>query len=273
LLTFEDAGGGGGSCRQTGERPTAPGSYRDRAIAGRSPVGGTQFCAMSSEPLHALRRIRIRDNGEPLVDLLAFSPALRWAAEHPVFTYQRERLCRLRVAQMLAAAQAELPPGIHLEIVEGWRSPSAQRMMYQSTWTQMRQLHPNWSDAALRRLVNRFSAPPDHPVHPPHLTGGAVDLHLVDAAGTRLDLTSPYLLADRRSAAMDAPGLSETTRINRRLLAGALTAVGLTSYAAEWWHWSYGDQGWAYRTGRPEAIYGPVAPGGVAAARQRETRE
>ncbi len=210
------------------------------------------------EPLSALRRIRIRDNGEPLVDLLSFSVDLRWAPEHPVFMYERARLCRQRVAEMLAEAQARLPAGFHLQIVEGWRSLETQRMMYSVTWEEMRRRHPDWSDAALRRVVNRYSAPPDRDVPPPHLTGGAVDLHLADSAGRMLDLSSPFPLEDRRSAAMDAAGLSPAARENRRLLAEALSAAGLTNYAAEWWHWSYGDQGWALRTGRAEAVYGVV---------------
>ena len=60
---------------------------------------------------------------------------------------------------------------------------------------------------------------------------------------------------------MDAPGLSDAARANRRLLAGALTAAGMTNYDGEWWHWSYGDQGWALRLGLDEAVYGPVAGG------------
>jgi D-alanyl-D-alanine dipeptidase len=210
------------------------------------------------EPLSTLRRIRIRDNGEPLVDILSGSPEVRWASRHPVFDYPRARLCRQRVAAMLAGAQARLPAGIHIQLVEGWRSPEVQRMMYRATWEEMRRFHPDWSGAALRRLVNRYSAPPDHPVPPPHLTGGAVDLHLVDAEGRLLDFTSPYEIADRASAAMEAHGLCETARANRRLLDEVLSAVGFTNYAEEWWHWSYGDQGWALRTGRLEAIYGPI---------------
>jgi zinc D-Ala-D-Ala dipeptidase len=211
------------------------------------------------EPLAALRKIRIRDNGEPLVDILAYSPDLRWAPEHPVFKYQRARLCREGLARRLAAVQMHLPAGIYLQIVEGWRSPEAQRMMYRATWEEMRRLHPRWSDAALRRLVNRFSAPPDHAVPPPHLTGGAVDLHLVDSDGATLDFFSPYELKDRRFAPMDAPGLSDRARANRQLLAEALSAAGITNYSGEWWHWSYGDQGWALRTGRLEAIYGLIS--------------
>ena len=39
-------------------------------------------------------------------------------------------------------------------------------------------------------------------------------------------------------------------------LGAALLEGGLTNYPSEYWHWSYGDQGWAYRTGANQALYG-----------------
>jgi D-alanyl-D-alanine dipeptidase len=214
----------------------------------------------SRESQRALDRIRIVDNGEPLVDFIALCPALRYAETHPVFSHPRVRLLRRTVAEILCRVPALLPSGITLEIVEGWRSPDAQRMMYEATYAEFRDRHPEWPEARLRRETNRFSAPPDATTPPPHLTGGAVDLHLVDAAGQMLDMTSPFPFLDRRSSAMNARGLSGTARRNRALLSEVLTAVGLTNYPDEWWHWEYGTSGWALRTGRDTAIYGRTEP-------------
>lgn len=213
-----------------------------------------------SEPLRALRRIKIIDNGEPLVDILTYSADLRWVESHPVFDYVRVRWCRRAVAEMLARAQEFLPEGLHFGIVEGWRSPEIQRMMYSHTLQEMRRRHPDWSEAALRRLTNRFSAPPEDRSPPPHTTGGAVDLHLLDAQGRELDMVSPFPPHAREAAAMECPDLSPAAREHRRIMAEALSRAGLTNYAAEWWHWSYGDSGWAYRTGAPHALYGQVWP-------------
>ncbi len=217
-----------------------------------------------SEPLAALRRIPIRENGEPLVDLLTHHPGLRWAPASPRFVYPRTALVRQRVAEMLAEAQWQLPSGVHLQIVGGWRSREVQRRMYETTYREFKEQHPDWTEAHLRRRTNQFSAPPDHPSPPPHLTGGAVDLRLADEANEPLDMWSPYEIRDRRAARFDAPGLSAAARANRALLADVLAPSGLTNYIAEWWHWSYGDQGWAYRIDAEHAIYGPVdAPAGV----------
>jgi len=54
-------------------------------------------------------------------------------------------------------------------------------------------------------------------------------------------------------------GLSPQAQANRDLLCSTLEATGLTNYIGEWWHWSYGDSGWALRTGESHAIYGRLS--------------
>jgi D-alanyl-D-alanine dipeptidase len=54
-------------------------------------------------------------------------------------------------------------------------------------------------------------------------------------------------------------GISGAARINRDLLATCLTGAGLVNYPTESWHWSYGDRYWAFTSGQPTALYGPVA--------------
>jgi D-alanyl-D-alanine dipeptidase len=212
------------------------------------------------ESLRAQARVPIRDNGEPLVDFVGWSPRLRFAEHHPAYGFERVHLARRRVAEMLVQAAESLPPGLVLTVVEAWRSPAVQRQMYEATEREFREKHPDWSPAVLRRIVNRFSAPPDHRVPPPHITGGAVDLHLSTIEGEPLDVSSPYPPASRQSAAASIRGLTPTARRNRDLLINTLSAVGFTNYPAEWWHWEYGTVGWALRTGQPVAIYGRIEP-------------
>lgn len=133
-------------------------------------------------------------------------------------------------------------------------------MMYETTYRDYRRQHPDWSEAVLRRATNRFSAPADAKVPPPHTTGGAVDVNLLGPDGTPVDLVSPFALKDRQSAAMETRGLSTEARRNRAILAEALTSAGFSNYPAEWWHWSYGDQAWALRTGQDFALYGMISP-------------
>lgn len=212
-----------------------------------------------TEPITDLRHVPIRECGEEMVDFLDLCPALR--LDRPRFTYRRETLARRRVAEMLCAAQQNLPDGYHLAVVEGWRAPHIQKRMYLGVWRRAQTMHPDWSEVKLRRYVNRYTAPYDAKnVPPPHSTGGAVDVILVRADGSPYDHTTPFKRLDDKCFAFDAPGLSEEARTTRRILAEALLPTGLTNYPSEYWHWSFGDQGWAYRGGHEAAVYGPILP-------------
>jgi zinc D-Ala-D-Ala dipeptidase len=161
---------------------------------------------------------------------------------------------------MLWEANKRLPAGYRLAIIEGWRPPHIQRRMYLTVWQQFQERHPDWSDVKLKRVVNRFTAPMNLRVPPPHTTGGAVDVALVLTDGTPCDAHSPYDWDDPASFPFDAPGLSDEARRTRAMLADALIPTGLTNYPSEYWHWSYGDQGWAYRGGHPYALYAAITP-------------
>lgn len=208
------------------------------------------------EPLTKLRAVPIVECGEPLVDPRTLSPRIRFAAVHPKFgDVPRRPEVRRTVAEMLARAAAALPEGVDLQLLEGFRPLAQQRWMYEQFRAEFAADHPEWSRATLHRRVNQLSAPPDDPCPPPHTTGGAVDLEIVAAgSGEPLDMTSPYPPGEA-SAPTGMPGLSAAARENRCLLIVALQSVGLTNYAGEWWHWSYGDSGWALRVGAAGAIY------------------
>lgn len=216
------------------------------------------------EPASHLKWIPIRECGEPLVDFTALYPELYWVPRHPVFAYRRLTLLREGVARRLAQAAQALPPGLRLAVVEGWRAPAIQARMREATRERLAREHPGWPPATLARMVNRFSAPLDPAAPPPHTTGAAVDVHLVDERGAPLDMVSPYDLLDPRAAPADASQLSPEAARNRQVLGTAMRSAGFTNYPAEWWHWSHGDQAWAYRGGHPEAVYGAIEPDGLA---------
>jgi D-alanyl-D-alanine dipeptidase len=195
----------------------------------------------------------------------------------PVYRYTRTTLARRTVAEMLARAAASLPGDLRLGVVEGWRPRYIQRRMYLTQLVRFRTLHPEWPEVHLRRVVNRITHPPDAAAPPPHVSGGAVDVVLVDVDERRLDHHSPYKPWDPRSYAAVVKGLSPEAKRNRATLREAMLGAGFTNYPSEYWHWSYGDQGWAYRgpwhdrpgrehadqtTSAPHAravaIYGPV---------------
>ncbi len=211
-----------------------------------------------AEPVTALRRVRIVECGEPLVDFLRECPAL--VLDRPRFNYQRETLLRKTVCEKLCQAnEALLSQGLHIRVIEGWRAPFIQRRMYQWSWDRYSTLHPDWSEVKLKRHVNRFTAPMNNQVPPPHTTGGAMDLALY-RGDEPLDMISPYEQRDYHGFLWRARRLSDMAKHNRQVMEESLTAVGITNYPSEYWHWSYGDQGWAYRGGHAAALYGPISP-------------
>ena len=215
-----------------------------------------------TEPVSELRRVPIRECGEPLIDLAEAGPRVRFAEHHVAFRYHPARAARQGLVQRLERAADSLPKGLSLLIVEGWRDPHIQKRMWLAAYDRFRREQPDWTEARLKRHTNRFSAPLDIRVPAPHLTGGAVDLHLLDQRGQPLDLTSPYDAFDQRAARFDLPVLSAAARRNRAMLKEILESVDITNYPLEFWHWSFGDPGWAYRGGHSHAVYGETRPEG-----------
>ena len=212
-----------------------------------------------AEPVSQLRYVKIVESGEELVDFLQACPAL--LLDRDRFHYRRETLMRKTLAEKLCAANANLPSGYRLAIIEGWRAPHIQRRMYQAVWGRFQRDHPDWSETTLKRVVNKYSAPLNSRVPPPHTTGGG---RRFDAGGQRWQSPSIIQAPSTRTIPiappLDAPGLSDAARKTRDILAAALVPTGITNYPSEFWHWSWGDQGWAYRGGHPSALYGTITP-------------
>lgn len=223
--------------------------------------------------------IPIHDNGEPLQPL---PPFLLRLEPHPYrqlgapygtdgcpFRLRRGVITRLERATAALAAQA---PGWRLAIFDGWRPVAVQRFMVSYAYRsecQARGLDPDGDGApqqAVRQEVGRFWAPPsdDPATPPPHSTGGAVDLTLADASGTVLDMggaidaIGPISEPEHHAAAALADPQSAAARWHQRrlLLQALMRAAGFAQHPNEWWHFSYGDQLWAWRQEQPAAHYG-----------------
>jgi len=201
------------------------------------------------EPLTALRRVPIQDYAEPLVDLREFCPAV--ILKPGCLPYLRET-----VARMVNAVQDSFPAGLILTIGTCLRTVEMQRGIRDNFVREMQEKHPEWSNATMSRMLNRMVAPPDDISPPPHTTGGALDVGICGADRQALDFHSPT--EHWQGAPTFYHKLSDTARSNRLLLIEAMEGAGLTNYLGEWWHWSYGDQGWALRVGNPVAYYGAV---------------
>lgn len=164
---------------------------------------------------------------------------------------------RAGVLERLVRAEKLLPDGWRWLLVEGYRPPTLQQSIFDNYTATLRKLRPDASEADLRIAATRWVAPLETAGH---CAGGAIDLTVCTADGAEVDMGSPEAATPEESNGACytlAPGLPVAARQNRALMIEALTAVGMVNYPTEWWHWSYGDRYWAYRTNAATAIYGP----------------
>jgi zinc D-Ala-D-Ala dipeptidase len=230
-------------------------------------------------PLRPWSPIPIAEAGEPLDDL----PATLWRLEpHPYqalgapygpgaspFRLRRGVIARLETAQGLLQQQRPL---WRLAIFDAWRPIAVQGFMVRQAFQQAcqeRGLDPDAAggpQAAVAAEVDRFWAPPsrDPATPPPHSTGAAVDLTLAGADGQPLamggeiDAIGAISHPDHYATA-SAAGEAADWHSRRRLLAAVMGAAGFAQHPNEWWHFSHGDQLWAWRCQEPQAVYGAVA--------------
>jgi D-alanyl-D-alanine dipeptidase len=215
------------------------------------PVLAQRLQAVSGpEPIAALNRVKERECGEPLVDIRKHCPGVR--VSRKCLPYLRET-----VAKKLQQAQDALPPGYRLHVTTALRTKEAQRVLFDKYFAELTEKHPEWSYGTRRRQTCRFFAPYDQPAPPGHCTGAAVDVHLLLPSGRTAELRKP--LTGWKSARSLATGLSEKAVRNREILFTAMLAAGFSNCAEEFWHFSWGDAGWAVRVGERVCVYGWVS--------------
>jgi len=235
---------------------------------------------MNPMALKPYQKIPIADCGEPLVpippDRFQLWDPHPYAVLGAPYGDQSPFWVRSGVLdRLLQAAQwlAQQQPGWQLAIFDAYRPLAVQQFMVDYTFAELALMegldpvalaqnpqHPQTQ--ALRSRVSQFwASPSDHPATPPpHSTGAALDLTLIDAAGRVLDMGSPIdECSDRSFPDHFAPATDpqhQQFHAHRQLLRRAMAAGGFAQHAQEWWHFSWGDQLWADRTGQPLAHYG-----------------
>lgn len=227
----------------------------------------------------------IHECGEPLVtlqpDLVCLQPHPYQALGAPYGDDADPFVLRQGVRTRLLRAEQRLrliDPGLRFGIFDAWRPISVQSFMVEHAVAEqcaLEGLDPSRSDsdpvtaaalADVRQRVGRFWAPPslDAATPPPHSTGAAVDLTLCTVNGIVLDMGGEIDAIGAVSepdhyAGPATSGLDPQARLfhqRRKLLATVLGEEDFACHPNEWWHYSYGDQLWAWCTGKDQAMYG-----------------
>ena len=217
--------------------------------------------------------IPIEDCGEPLQ---ALPPALLRMEPHPYMalgapygTSGNPFQLRLGVVQRLLGAQQQLfehDPSLRLIIFDAWRPIAVQAFMVDHSIVELCrergvEVRSGHAFEQVVADVGRFWAAPsrDPATPPPHSTGAAVDLTLSSSDGTPLAMGGEIDAIGAVSEPQHYAGREDSEarcwHQRRQLLAEVMGAAGFAQHPNEWWHYSFGDQLWAWRKGAAVAVY------------------
>ena len=225
------------------------------------------------------QQVPIAESGEPLVAI----PRDCFALESPhayeqlgapyggrsPFYVRQGVLDGLNEAQRLLE---ELQFGWRIQVFDAYRPIAVQQFMVDYTFSKLVQ-EQGWNEAdltteqrqSLMEQVYEFWAVPsgDPAMPPPHSTGAAVDVTLRDDQGRVVDMGSPIDEVSPRSYP-DFFAESETIaeqeyHQRRKLLAWVMEGAGFRRHPREWWHFSVGDQLWAWLVNRDCPEVGAIA--------------
>ena len=217
--------------------------------------------------------IPIEECGEPLQDLprefLRMEPHPYMALGAPYGASGNPFQLRQGVVQRLLKAQQRLSdhdPSLRLSIFDAWRPIAVQAFMVEHSITNLCRERgvELLSGEAFDRVVadvGRFWAAPsrDPATPPPHSTGAAVDLTLSSSEGTPLEMGGEIdaigAISEPEHYAGQKDPDARCWHQRRQLLANVMDASGFAQHPNEWWHYSFGDQLWAWRKGAAVAVY------------------
>ena len=209
------------------------------------------------------QKIPILECGEPLIPI----PLEQFAVESP---HPYEKLgapygdtspyyLRESVIAALITAQAELQQQYadwRIQIFDAYRPVAVQQFMVDHTFAEVVQsqnLDPNslsddQRDAILQKVYQLWAVPSPNPkTPPPHSTGAAIDLTLVDATGQIIDMGSAIdELSPRSHPDYYANQPDKPYHEHRQVLRDVMYSAGFRRHPGEWWHFCLGDQMWAW---------------------------
>lgn len=210
--------------------------------------------------------IPIQECGEPLIAI----PLEHFSVEFP---HPYEKLgaeyggkspyyLRQGVVEALATAQdllEKIHAGWKIKIYDAYRPVGVQQFMVDYTFDlllkeknlTLSNITPQEKQKIWERVYQFWAAPNiDRKMPPPHSTGAAVDVTLVDNQGQAVAMGGEIDEIHERSQPdyyLRSKRLDEQQyHRHRQLLDQVMTHAGFLRHPNEWWHFSLGDQMWAW---------------------------
>ena len=222
-------------------------------------------------------KIPIKDNGDKLI---AIPSCLKFFDPHPyshlgapykdktsIWKLREEVVNRLvKVNDYLISKSS-----FNLLIYDSWRPLEVQEFMFKRAF--LLECEKSNIDISFENIksypsilkkVEKFWAYPSHDTKcpPPHSTGGALDVCLSDKDGNLVEMGSMVDQMDETSNPNFYANIKNEEAIiwngRRNLLREIMTKFGFAQHPNEWWHFSYGDQLWAWKNKKANALYGKI---------------
>ncbi|MGV8171867.1 MAG: M15 family metallopeptidase [Candidatus Woesearchaeota archaeon] len=204
-----------------------------------------------------LENMMIIDCGERLFDIDRFVKAkILMSQARREYQGEDKLYARKTVCNMLSEASKRLPSNYSFAIFDAHRPVEYQQKRFESLYKKIRDDNPGLNEDEVRAKTFIYIFPPsmDLKTPPPHSTGGAIDLSIIDDKGELLDMGTAYGEFGERTYTYSSK-ISPVQKRNRQKLINIMTSAGFANYPGEWWHFMYGDREWAAYTGKPYAIY------------------
>ena len=222
------------------------------------------------------QNIPIRDNQEELVSI---PENLNFVTPHPYFKLgapysNKKNFWNLRegVLSRLLKANKYLRSNYrdyYFLIYDSWRPLEVQEyMFYYACHNECKKKGIKFSRKKINSLpeivnkVEKFWAFPSPSINnpPPHSTGAALDITLVDKFGKSLDMGCEIdQMDDSASPDYFKKGINQQEKdchYRRKILQETMLKYDFAQHPNEWWHFSYGDQLWSWLSKKGNAIYG-----------------
>ncbi|AFZ46564.1 peptidase M15D vanX D-ala-D-ala dipeptidase [Cyanobacterium stanieri PCC 7202] len=186
---------------------------------------------------------------------------------------------RQSVVDALVVAQKklqELKPQWRLKIFDAYRPIAVQQFMVDYTFKQVcdikglnhHQLTPTEEKKVYDEVYKIWAIPSHDPLTPPpHSTGAAVDLTLLDQHGQVVDMGGEIDELSGRSHPNYYQDSQDPTaqqyHHHRQILLEAMSAGNFIRHPGEWWHFSLGDQMWVWLQNSSLTVAQKAKYGGV----------
>lgn len=206
--------------------------------------------------------IPVIDNHDPMIDLVDLRE-ISYGPSPEIPNNIDYTKMRKTVYEKLKQAQFLLPQGLRFCLYESYRSLTLQKSLFDARYEKIKSKHPEWSSKQIFTETIRMVSPvinqDGSPNIPPHSTGAAIDVYLINEQEEAIEMgihPKDWMEDLDGSLSLTASEIIPAkAKQNRKIMSHVLEAVGFVNYRNEYWHWSYGDRYWAYYKQKPYAFY------------------